>query len=270
MLHSFASDCHCHSHCSPDGKHSVEAMLAQAKDLGLYAVTLTDHCECNEYEEKYRKRCKKAWDAMSAAQVPEGLQFYQGLELGQPMQYLAGAQEAVGRFEYDFIIGSLHNPRGKEDFYYMDARSMTQEELDGVLGEYWDQLLEMIEWGGFDTLGHLTYPLRYIQGDQGVPVDLARHREKIDQVFQALMENEIALEVNTSGLRQKLGETMPGFPLLQRYRELGGQLVTLGSDAHCTEDLGKGIDQGMDLLKAAGFTQFAVYEQRRPVLLPLE
>ena len=78
------------------------------------------------------------------------------------------------------------------------------------------------------------------------------------------------MEVNTSGLRQKLGETMPGLELLRRYRRLGGELVTLGSDAHCTEDLGAGIDQGMELLKAAGLNQFVVYEKRRPVWLPLE
>ena len=60
MLHSFASDCHCHSSCSPDGRHPAEAMLARAKELGLYAVTLTDHCECNEYEKKYRERALRA------------------------------------------------------------------------------------------------------------------------------------------------------------------------------------------------------------------
>ncbi len=270
MNHLYASDCHNHSSCSPDGKHTVEAMLARAKELGLYAYTLTDHCECHAYQEEYCQRIGIAWEAMAAAQVPEGLEFYRGLELGQPMQNLPGAQEAVGRYSYDFVIGSLHNLQGEKDFYYIDASATPIETLHGLLDRYWDQLLEMIAWGGFDSLGHLTYPLRYIQGEQGVALDLSRHQEKISQVFQALIAQEIALEINTSGLRQKLGETMPGLALLQRYRELGGRLVTLGSDAHCTEDLGKGIDEGMDLLKAAGFTHFAVYEKRRPVLLPLE
>ncbi len=270
MLHSFASDCHCHSSCSPDGRHPAGAMLARAKELGLYAVTLTDHCECNEYEKKYRERALRAWQAMDAVQAPAGLRFYRGIELGQPLQDLPGAQEAVSRFDYDFVIGSLHNLRGREDFYYLDARALSAGELDAVLGEYWDQLLEMIDWGGFDALGHLTYPLRYIQGEQGVAADLAPHGEKIDQTLGALIQKGIALEVNTSGLRQKLGETMPGLELLRRYRRLGGELVTLGSDAHCTEDLGAGIDQGMELLKAAGFNQFVVYEKRRPVWLPLE
>lgn len=270
MKHKFASDCHNHSACSPDGKHPVSAMLAQARALGLYAYTLTDHCECNAYEERYRARAGAAWEAMDQAQPPEGLRFYRGIELGQPMQDLAGAKEAVERFDYDFIIGSLHNLRGEEDFYYIDAAAMSPGQVYGLLERYWEELLEMIDWGGFDSLGHLTYPLRYIQGERGVSVDMERHMERIDQIFRALAEKNIALEVNTSGLRQRLGETMPNLELLKRYYELGGRLVTLGSDAHCTEDLGKGIDKGMELLKEAGFAQFAVYEKRKPVLLPLE
>lgn len=269
MDHRYASDCHNHSDRSPDGHQPIEAMLARAKELGLYAYTLTDHCECNEYEEKYRERAARAWQAMEDALPPQGLRFYRGIELGQPMQNLPGAQEAVAR-EYDFVIGSLHNLRGREDFYYMDAAGMDMEDVHRRLEEYWDELLEMIAWGGFDSLGHLTYPLRYIQGVHGVRVDMGRHEEKVDEVFSALIAKGKALEVNTSGLRQELGETMPGLSLLKRYRALGGRLVTLGSDAHCTGDLGRGIDEGMELLKAAGFTEFAVYEKRRPVLLPLE
>lgn len=270
MDHQFAVDCHNHSNCSPDGKHSPQAMLDRAGALGLYAYTLTDHCECNQYEEKYRQSAGAAWQAMDSLTVPQGLRFYRGIELGQPMQDLSGAEEAVARYPYDFIIGSLHNLRGQEDFYYMDCRHMDPEELFKILDRYWDELLDMISWGGFDSLGHLTYPLRYIQGDQGVQVDMARHQEKIDRVFTALIEKGKALEVNTSGLRQKIGATLPDLPLLRRYYELGGRLVTLGSDAHRTEDLGKGIDQGMELLKKAGFTQFTIYIQREPHMLPLE
>ena len=270
MEHRYASDCHNHSDRSPDGKHSVEAMAARARELGLYVHTLTDHCECNEYEENYRQRVRAAWEAMDALNPPEGLTFLRGLELGQPMQNLRGAEEAVARYPYDFVIGSLHNLRGRQDFYYMDCRSMDPEELHGLLDDYWSEILEMISWGKFDSLGHLTYPLRYIQGDQGVQVDMSRHAGRIDQVLRALIQKGIALEVNTSGLRQKLGETMPGPALLRRYYELGGRLVTLGSDAHRTEDLGKGIDQGMELLKQTGFTEFAIFRQHKPEMQPLE
>lgn len=272
MEHRYASDCHNHSACSPDGKDTVERMCRQAAELGLYAYTLTDHCECQEYESRYRPRVRKAWGEMERARdsFSGKFRFYRGIELGQPNQDLPAAEQALSQREYDFVIGSIHNIRGFEDFFFLDYTREGPEFIDRLLSAYWQELLEVIRWGGFDSLGHLTYPLRYIVGDHGIPVDLTRHREQIDGVFRALIRAEKALEVNTSGLRQKIGRTLPDLPLLARYHELGGRLVTLGSDAHRAEDLGKGVDEGMELLKQAGFREFAVYEKRKPTLLPLE
>ena len=269
MKYKFASDCHSHSSCSPDGSDSPAAMCQRAQALGLYAYTLTDHCECQKFEERYRSRVENAWAQMGAI-APEGLRFYRGMELGQPNQDTAAAAQALGGRAYDFVIGSIHNIRDYEDFFFLDYTNAPAGYVDHLLTAYWQELLELISWGGFDALGHLTYPLRYIQGDHGIPVDLEKHREAIDQVLTALVKADKALEVNTSGLRQKIGRTLPDLPLLKRYRALGGRLVTLGSDAHSTRDLGKGIDEGMDVLKEAGFTEFAVYTQRKPTLLPLE
>ncbi len=269
MKHIYACDSHNHSSCSPDGNQAPREMLARAQDLRLYAWTLTDHCECQQYRERYEERVRLAWKEMEKLEGGS-LRVYRGIELGQPMQNLEAAESVTGQFAYDFVIGSLHNLQDKPDFYYMDAAAMDPEELHSLLDDYWQELLDMIAWGGFDSLGHLTYPLRYIQGEHGVRVDMARHTERIDDIFSALVKADKALEVNTSGLRQKLGETMPNLELLRRYRRSGGKLVTLGSDAHCAEDLGGGIDEGMELLKAAGFTEFTIYEKRAPKQLPLE
>lgn len=271
MEHRFASDCHNHSSCSPDGNDTPAEMCARAAELGLYAYTLTDHCECQNYEDRYRARVENAWAEMErAAEHAAGTRFLRGIELGQPNQDEKAAAEALAGREYDFVIGSVHNIRGFEDFFFLDYTGVQGDFIDELLRTYFEELSEVIAWGGFDSLGHLTYPLRYIEGEHGIPVDLSRHSASIDRVFTALVRAEKALEVNTSGLRQKIGRTMPDLPLLKRYRELGGRLVTLGSDAHSTADLGKGIDEGMELLKQAGFSEFAVYEKRGPVLLPLE
>ena len=270
MPYPFACDCHNHSSCSPDGSDTVLEMRRRAQELGLWAHTLTDHCECQNFPHRYRPRVERAWEEM-AAQVPQGgsTRFYRGIELGQPNQDPEAAAQALWGREYDFVIGSIHNIRGFEDFFFLDYTREAPGFVDQVLAAYWQEEREVIAWGDFDALGHLTYPLRYIEGDHGIPVDLSRHREAIDQVLRELVAAGKALEVNTSGLRQKIGRTLPDLPLLRRYRELGGELVTLGSDAHSAEDLGKGIEEGMDLLKEAGFGYFAVYEGRKPILLPL-
>lgn len=270
MEHRFACDCHNHSHCSPDGDHSVEAMGARAGELGLYAWTLTDHCECQNWTERYRPRVERAWEEMKAPRLPEGLRFYRGIELGQPNQDLEAAEQALAGRDYDFVIGSIHNIRGYEDFFFLDYSKIERGFIDALLETYWQEELEVIRWGKFDALGHLTYPLRYIQGDHGIPVDLSRHSDAIDTIFRALRDSGKALEVNTSGYRQKIGRPLPDLPLVRRYRELGGELITLGSDAHSTADLGRGIQEGMEMLREAGFRYFALYEQHKPILLPLE
>ena len=270
MEHRFASDCHNHSHCSPDGDHSVAAMLARAQELGLYAYTLTDHCECQKWPDRYCERVHRAWREMTEAPVPQGVRFYRGIELGQPNQDTAAAESALSGRDYDFVIGSIHNIRGYEDFFFLDYSQVEPGFIDQLLATYWEEEREVIAWGNFDALGHLTYPLRYIQGDHGIPVDLSRHREQIDEIFRALIHSGKALEVNTSGYRQKIGRPLPDLPLVRRYRELGGELVTLGSDAHSAADLGRGIEEGMEMLREAGFRYFAVYEGRRPILLPLD
>ncbi len=270
MNHKYASDSHNHSDCSPDGRSTPQSMIDRAHELGLYAYTLTDHCECNDYEHNYRGRAEKAWEAMEKVKVPEGLIFLRGIELGQLPEDPGAAREVTATYDYDFAIGSIHNIKDEKDFYYIDCRSKRKGEIDSLLRRYWEEELEMISLGHFDALGHLTYPIRYIQGEQGVEVDLTTHYNSIDEIFRSLIKNGKALEVNTSGLWGTLGMTMPDAGLLKRYYGLGGRLLTFGSDAHNTENLGGGIDQAMDTAREIGFKEFTIYRRHKPQMLPLE
>lgn len=272
MKYRYAGDCHTHSTLSPDGESSPAAQLGRAVELGLYAWTLTDHCEAQAWEQEYRDRTARAWDAMCdlAQSIPAPLCFYRGVELGQAHQNPEAARWMLDAYDYDLVIGSIHNLRRKEDFYYMKYQPDRMADVDDLLTAYWQEELELIALGLFDTLGHLTYPLRYMEAALGRPVDLTPYREQIDAIFQALIRGDKAMEVNTSGLRQGMARTMPDLPLLRRYRELGGRLITVGSDAHRTADLGAGVDDAMALLREAGFDAFCVYEKRQPVFLPLE
>ena len=101
-------------------------------------------------------------------------------------------------------------------------------------------------------------------------MDLSRHSDAIDTIFRALRDSGKALEVNTSGYRQKIGRPLPDLPLVRRYRELGGELITLGSDAHSTADLGRGIQEGMEMLREAGFRRRQGKQEQRRAAKPLE
>lgn len=271
MSYIHLSDCHNHSNISLDGTDPAEAMLKRAESLGLYYYTLTDHCECNTYiEEDYKHVALKAYDEMCRLGREYSGQlrvtFLKGIELGQPMQDLSAAADALKGRDYDVVLGSLHNLSSCKDFYFWDQLNL---DVDYALDRYFIELEEMVEWGRFDTLTHITYPLRYIVGDNGIYVDYSKYMERTEHIFKMLIDKGIALEINTSGLRQKIGETMPNARLIQLYKSLGGELITIGSDAHSCRDLGKGIEEGMDILKSAGFKAFTVFIKRKPVMVDL-
>ena len=127
----------------------------------------------------------------------------------------------------------------------------------------------MAEWGKFDVLGHLTYPLRYICGDSGIFVDMERYAHIIDEIFRTLIKKGCGIEINTSGLRQKIGVTLPELRYVKRYYDLGGRIITVGSDAHRTEDLGKGTETGIEIARSAGFTEIACYKNRNPIFIKI-
>lgn len=263
-------DSHVHSDNSHDGAHSIIYLCETAVEKNLMGLSITDHCDINEYNRvpHYEMRIKQSIIETRKAQVAfdTRLLITTGIELGQPLQDREATERALSLTRYDFIIGSLHNLAGEEDFYFMDYN---QYDVDALLRRYFLELYDMVEWGGFDSLAHLTYPLRYIYNKKKVLWDLTSHYDVIDALFKRMIEKGIALELNTSGLRQSLKQTLPPRTLLERYHSFGGELVTLGSDAHDVDAVGSGIQAGMELLAHVGYEFFAFYRLRQPRMIQI-
>ena len=264
-------DFHTHSCFSFDGEDKAKDMINRAIALGMTHYALTDHIEVNQfYDEEFSMEKSAAEAARLLPALKETLRdritLLYGVELGQPHHDPAPAQKILAGHPYDFVIGSCHMLRGYEDFYFLDYRKNPPEKL---LPLYFEELLEMAETADFDVLGHLTYPLRYICGDCGIAVDMKKYEPVIDEIFKALIRNGKGIEINTSGLRQKIGKTLPDLSYVKRYRELGGELLTIGSDAHSTADLGKNILDGIEVAKRAGFEEVAVFRGRTAELIPI-
>lgn len=268
MKYKFISDSHTHSENSFDGKDSVMMMAERAAQLGLYSLTITDHCDCDlYYEQKFRQDIEGSLrDIVRArAQYHDRLRLYTGIELGQPTQDERAAEEALSLGEYDFVLGSLHNLKGEKDFYFL---TYTPENVPPLLDRYFDELLELAKTDYFDSLAHMTYPFRYIEGHK-IPVDTQKYAEQIDEILKELIRRQKALEVNTSGLRQVIGKTFPDEAIVRRYYELGGRYITVGSDAHRWGDVGAGIEDAFVMLLKCGFTHFTVYHRHEPMMLPI-
>ena len=158
MKYRYFSDCHLHSDCSRDAEDPAMMMCEAAQRQGLYAVALTDHCECNEYyKEEYDRSVRQSYfEAKKAAAVFQGrLRVYAGVELGQPLQDVKAAQDVLTTCGFDFVLASLHNLAGMEDFYFLDY---DHQDVNELLTRYFDEILEMVRWDGFDSLAHLTTP----------------------------------------------------------------------------------------------------------------
>ena len=283
-------DCHTHCRFSPDGKDEPAALAEKAVELGLTAWALTDHCECNTWfepehyginsttadsEEILMYNCCKLHDdskepVSRLTDLLDGrINFVRGVELGQPLQAPDVAEQIIADDELDFIIGSLHNNKGVPDFYFLKYDEMSVEKILALLDDYFAQVLEMCRWGKFDVLGHLTYPLRYITGKYNISVDMGRYRDICAQIFKTLIGSGKGIEINTSSLFTDYKTTMPDKQMLELYKDLGGEVLSLGSDAHCAEKIGQGIEIGAQLAKECGFRYCAYFKRHNPEFVKL-
>ena len=261
---------HVHTDNSPDGHHSAMFMCEQAYAKGLRGLCFTDHVEVDYYlRDHYDKRAKQAFfEVAKARSAFRGkLIVCEGIELGQPMYDVETAEKILENPGYDIVIGSVHNLRDMQDFWYLNY---DEHDINDLLEQYFDELLLLAQWAKFDTMAHITYPLRYICGEHGIPVDINKYSDKIDSILRTLVEKGKAMEINTSGLRQKLGKTMPDESFVKRFAELGGEHITIGSDAHYAEHLGAGIEEGMAIAQRCGFKYVTLFQSRQPVQIPIE
>lgn len=262
-------DYHMHTAASEDSQAPIAAMLDAAVSRGIEAVAITDHVEMTGFREGgYDVTAEESWNSVRLMQplYAGRLRVAQGIELGQPLYDLAQAQAVLTAHPYDFVLASQHRVGDEEDYYFMDFAG---RDIDWEMDRYFDAVLAMVKWGGFHSLAHLTYPFRYIPADRRPQHD-GRWQEKIDAILKGLAEKGLALEINTSGMRDpKLRMMHPDFPIVRRFRELGGELITVGSDAHKPEDVGAHIADALAMAKEAGFSHTAIFWQGKPEMVKI-
>ncbi|MEE1137660.1 MAG: histidinol-phosphatase HisJ family protein [Acutalibacteraceae bacterium] len=266
-------DLHMHTLGSFDGNYPAADMCRAAVENGLSVIAITDHFDVDFFERhNLDVRQKTSYEDICGAKTEfeSKIKLLRGIEIGQPAYEPELTVKSLARYEYDFVIGSIHNLRGMPDFSDLDYPNYTDEKIYSLLDEYFNEELILAKWNGFDTLAHLTYPLRYLAQHGRTDIDLSRFDDITDEIFKVLIANGKALEINTSGLRQPIGKTMPTENYIRRFRELGGELLTLGSDAHFTEHVGAGIDTGYDIALNCGFEYVTYFENRKPVQVKIE
>ena len=266
-------DLHMHTKSSFDGNFSALEMCESAIANELSTIAITAHFDVDFFERHNLDfRQKSSYEDICAVReaLSDKIRLLRGIEMGQPTYEPELTEKSLARYEYDFVIGSIHNPRNQPDYGDFDYAALSQSEIYSMLDNYFEEELLLAKWNGFDTFAHLTYPMRYIVQADRNDIELERYNEITDEIFKVLVANGKALEINTSGLRQPIGKTMPTENYVRRFKELGGEFLTLGSDAHFTQHVGAGIDEGYAIAERCGFEYVTYFENRKPVKVKIE
>ena len=242
----FIIDYHVHSEASFDCDQpaSIKNILKTAADNNIKQVAICDHYDVNWVIDgsnpKINFKNQREQIAQAKRELSCDTEILLGVELGQPHQSPesdAHARVLLRENNFDYVLCALHNNRGEPDFYYMDYKPENKVELEKMFERYSRELCELAEWHKFHALAHLDYPMRYFKINK-IDIDANKYYDLYREVFKIIIRRGIALEINTSGLRKEnFGETMPSFDLLKIYKDMGGELLVMGSDSHSAEQL---------------------------------
>ncbi|MBR5742970.1 MAG: histidinol-phosphatase HisJ family protein [Clostridia bacterium] len=262
-------DSHVHTVLSHDGRSTMREYLRAAAKTGVDEITFTEHYDIYDGVKTSLHTLDAAAyrEAFDALPPEKGVRANCGIEIGLRPECREKIRAMTEKNSFDFIIGSSHITAGKDmsfDPSFFEGKTRREAYL-----VYFREILENIRlFDDFDVYGHLDYVVRY-GGYPEKELAYGEFREALEEILDLLIEKGKGLEVNSSGYRYGLSSPHPNLAILKRFREKGGEIVTLGSDAHRVEQLAAGIPEAAELLREAGFARYAVFRERKPVLFAL-
>ena len=268
ILHDF----HMHSSFSGDSDSSMESMIQSALDQNLKGICITEHHDIDypNYSGESSTMFLLDFEAYKAhymelaSKYQNKLDLCFGIELGLQPHLAQAYYQCIENYPFDFIIGSIHTCNDN-DPYYPEFYFKNIDEEEGYRN-YFKSILENLKvYDGFDSLGHLDYVVRYGPNkDKFYTYD--KYKDLLDQILMKLVSMGKAVECNTGALSRGLKTTNPNSAVLKRYRELGGELVTIGSDAHKPGAVAADFNFARTVLAESGFTHYATFRNRIPQL----
>lgn len=263
------ADYHLHSSFSGDSHEPMENMVRAAIQKGLTHICFTEHMDM---------------DYPVTEDTPEGIflvntdsylydlatlknkyakeiRILFGIELGLQPHLNKELALYARSHEFDFIIGSTHIVNKKDPYYPSFYEGRSEEE---AYREYFQGIIDNIKkFKNFDVCGHLDYVVRY-GPEMDKNYSYAKYMDLFDKILELLLENEKGIELNTGNLRKGTREASPCSAILKRYREMGGEIITIGSDAHCAKDVASDFAKAAEVLTDCGFRYYCIYENRLP------
>ncbi|KAB3529782.1 histidinol-phosphatase HisJ family protein [Alkaliphilus pronyensis] len=257
-------DYHVHSHFSPDANMTMELGIKAAISKGIKEICFTDHIDYDfdgegnnitfDYME-YQKTIKEY-----QLKYNDRIRIKQGVEFGLQSHTLDKYSRDFKDNSFDFIIGSLHSVEKKDLFSGAFYSEKTQLEAYRV---YFEELYDILcDFDDFSVLGHLDVVKRY--GSFDIPLPLEAYYEATSKILKKVIDKGKGIELNTSGIRYRVGDYHPSLDVFRLYYELGGEIITIGSDAHTTNQLSFDLKNAVKALEAIGFKYVCTFSRMVP------
>lgn len=272
-------DYHIHSWYSADSMVPMEQTVQDALRLGLAEICFTDHVDygvkqdwqpltlCYDPADKAGQPLRNVNYPAYFAEVQRLQRQYagriairSGLEFGVQTHTIPLYEQLYARWPMDFVILSCHQV---EDTTFWDQRFQTGRTQQEYQQRYYEEILQVIRrYRGYSVLGHLDMIARY---DKAGPYPFENIREVVTAILRQAIEDGKGLEVNTSCWRYGLSDLTPCRDILRLYRALGGEILTIGSDAHKPGHLGAHLQETIDALRALGFSAICTFQNGQPI-----
>lgn len=261
-------DYHMHTHYSCDSKATMAAMCQSAIFKGVPEIGITEHLDHHPKDTCSNFFKLEAWAAeleQCRAQFAGQLALRAGIEVGEPHRFGTQAQATLTRYPFDYVLGSLH---WVGDDIVFDPKVYERQAAREAFAAYYAELEQLVRHGDFDILSHFDVPVRtaYKVYSGYVPTEF---EDLIRPVLKACVERGKALDINTALLRRGVNILTPGLAILRWYVELGGERVTLGSDAHKPEHVALGLDVALATAREAGLKYVTQFERRQARMLAI-
>ncbi len=282
------SDSHVHTAFSTDSKEPMEQMLMAAIENGFPSICFTDHMDYN-FPVIYNKSSDTeppffldtdAYFIETRRLIPlyPQIKIRTGIELGLKEDAKDKCMELLNLYKFDFVIGSTHLVDNTDPYYDIFWEG-TDEKT--AIQKFYEATLENAKSGvDFDVYGHIDYITRYTPYmkklrssnlfDEDYYISITNNfLDIIEAILKELINSGKGIELNTSGIKYGLHHPHPHEKILKLYKELGGEIITIGSDAHEARHLGFGFDGVPEILKTCGFKYYTEFTNRRPEMLPV-
>ena len=265
------SDYHVHSNFSTDSSAEMTDMIARAIKLGLKEIMFTDHMDIG-FPDKDMPFTIYYPDYSEAINLYKVLNMKKidvliGVEMGLQEHVVRDARMFTEFNPFDFVIGSSHVVDGIDvnDPRYFDG--LTKKE---AYTKYFETVLKNAELHDcYNVYGHIDYVNRKAPYEDKTLL-YEDYKEIIDEILKVIIVKGKGIEVNTSGFRYGINRPYPQFEILKRFKELGGEIITVGSDAHRAEDIAANFDDAYAMIKAVGFKAIASFRNKKPTFIDLK